>query len=1235
MINFNRTTRTLISHIRQDKAMQPSALSAAVLAAIMAGLSATALQAAENGVSTCSGGVCAEQSETLPVVIRTRGKTDPLTGTHADSSAALQPDRRVTIDGAADPGKAVATGRFAIDLPNGGMIWATEDPALGAPVLNIQSPSVVAFAEGRFVEPLRFHAYSNYAGFIERMELVLYRGADQDLVTPLATRSLDPANSTELDWNLELPEDEALRVGDELQYILKAYGSDGSVDETWPQRLQLVRPEDRQRSLDSLRRNAASDLRDLSAVELERRRLLQTSYGQGSNLRQQNIAIYGSRVRLRGEDVPEGYRLTVNGQSIPVDVNRRFVAEYLLPVGSHDFAVSATGAGQRIEEVLSVDVSGRYLFLVAIADVTASDNRVSGSVEALSADDRYEDFLVEGRLAFYLKGKVQGKYLITAQADTQEQRTSDLFTGFFRADPQDVFRRLDPDAYYPVYGDDSTTERDVDTQGKLYVRIDWDQNQALWGNFQTGLTGTEHAQYVRSLYGAALKWRSRESTPLGDARSEVRVFGSEAQTGQGHSEFLGTGGSLYYLKHTDILPGSDQVVLEMRDPTTGRVEARVPLVRDVDYQVDELQGRLILTRPLMQISRDNAPSLTRDTPLGGYQNILLVDYEYISRGLEYGELTAGARGKQWFGDHLAIGATYVDEKRDADDYRLMGVDATLQAGRGTYVKVEQARTESTATSVFRSDNGGLSFTRINPDGAREGDAISVEARANLRELGYTEREWATGGWYRDVESGYSVSRFDLGMPVVEKGAEFAGELSDALWLSGRISRAERGADAFDQAQVMSELRLREDDRLAAELRQVEETRGGTSADGTLFALRYVHRLNPSVELYGTGQATLSNSGDYRNNDALSLGGRYLFGDLSSVGAEVTSGSRGDAIAVDGEYRLAADHTLYGGYTYSTDRSAETDPLFGGNPGGLTLGQRWRVSNKTSLFNESQWLKSNNEQGMAHTYGMDFYPVDNWFYGFTLQTAELEGANGVVDRNAASLRGGHNSADTSWTSALEWRRDTGAERRRQWLTTNRLMHKLNDDWRIAGRLNYSDTRDEIDQLQGARFIESNIGFAWRPADSVRWGLLGKYTYLYDRSTFEQEQSSAWFDQRSHVLALEGTYRLDQRWEFAGKLAERYGEARAGRASGEWFDSRARFMAGQARYSLAGKWSALGEYRWLDVRDGGTRQGWLAGVDRDVGENLRLGVGYNFTDFSDDLTRHDYRYKGWYLNLVGFY
>jgi hypothetical protein len=45
--------------------------------------------------------------------------------------------------------------------------------------------------------------------------------------------------------------------------------------------------------------------------------------------------------------------------------------------------------------------------------------------------------------------------------------------------------------------------------------------------------------------------------------------------------------------------------------------------------------------------------------------------------------------------------------------------------------------------------------------------------------------------------------------------------------------------------------------------------------------------------------------------------------------------------------------------------------------------------------------------------------------------------------------------------------------------------------------------------------------------------------------------------------------------------------------------------------------------------------LIGVDRDINKNFRIGVGYNFTDFSDDLTDFDYDHKGWFLNIVGTY
>ena len=1198
----------------------------------------------------CGADGCASD-EGMLFKIRTRGEQRPVTSdtTEQSDSNTLQPDRRVTVeaehidskwDHNLQPGQALAIGKWSTDVPGGGVIWATEDPNLGQPQFNLSAPSLVPFDCGKFTKPVRFYAYSNYPAFIQRAEVLIYRASDTDLVTPLAKVELPVGAVSDVEWDGTLPAGFEARAGDELLYLVRAYGADGSFDETFPRRMQLVRPEEAERGNQTLRQSV--ERREgiaLSAEEAEQRSLVEGVFGENS-LRQQNIPIYGSRIRIQGRDLPEGYTVKINGQNHPVDLQRKLVAEYLVPVGRHAFDLELRGRDQdALTRRLDIDVSGKYMFAVAIADLTASSNNVSGSIEPLAGDDRYDDsFLLEGRLAFYLKGKVKGKYLITAQADTQEREVSELFEGFWDADPQDVFRRLDPDAYYPVYGDDSTTYRDVDTHGRLYVRVDWDKNQALWGNFNTGITGTEYGQYSRSLYGAALSWRSRRATALGEPGSELKLFGSEAQTAPGHSEFLGTGGSLYYLKHTDVLPGSDRVVLEVRDGTTGRVENRIDLARGADYEIDEFQGRVLLTRPLSQITRENIPTLTRDTPLDGFSQVLLIDYEYVPNGFDADDVTAGFRGKHWFGDHFAVGATWIDENRAGDDYSVRGGDVTLQAGRGTYIKGEYVQTEATSAPIFFSDNGGLSFTEINSGlGAREGEARSVEARANFKELGWTDLDWSAGAWWREVGRGYSVSRFDSGAKVEEHGAEVLGQFSPNVNVRARHSRAERGTEALTQTQVAGEWRINDHNSLAAELRRVEEERLAGDAVGTLAALQYKHRFGSSLDIYGTAQLTVDDDGgNYVDNDALTLGGKYLFGDLSSIGAEVTSGDRGDSAQVNGEYRISPEHTLYGGYTYSTDRS-DYDPLFNDRQNsGWTLGQRWRLSNQVNMFNESQFIKAPNESGLAHTFGMDFYPGVGWTLGFTLQQANLDREVGSVDRNAVSVSAGRTSNDTQWQSKLEWRKDTGAEQRDQWVTTNNFTHKVNESFRIAARFNYSKTTDDLLTEAGAKFIEGNFGFAWRPFDSGKWALLGKYTYLYDVSALPQVGDNvANFDQRSQVLSFEGVYKPNTHWEFAGKLMRREGEVRFGRLAGQWADSGATFAAGQARYAFADKWHALAEYRWLGVEDGGDRQGALIGIDRDLGKNLRLGAGYNFTDFSDDLTDFDYDHKGWFVNLVGWY
>jgi hypothetical protein len=154
-------------------------------------------------------------------------------------------------------------------------------------------------------------------------------------------------------------------------------------------------------------------------------------------------------------------------------------------------------------------------------------------------------------------------------------------------------------------------------------------------------------------------------------------------------------------------------------------------------------------------------------------------------------------------------------------------------------------------------------------------------------------------------------------------------------------------------------------------------------------------------------------------------------------------------------------------------------------------------------------------------------------------------------------------------------------------------------------------------------------------------LGKYTYLYDLGSPAQSGGSN-YDQSSQVFSVEGTYEANPRWEYAGKLAYRLSEARFGRGVGDWYSNNAIFAALQTRYHIGDRgdaanlwsgWSAMGEYRILDVENDGHKGGMLVSLDKDINQYMKVGVGYNFTDYSSDLTDLDYDHQGWFLNILG--
>ena len=169
----------------------------------------------------------------------------------------------------------------------------------------------------------------------------------------------------------------------------------------------------------------------------------------------------------------------------------------------------------------------------------------------------------------------------------------------------------------------------------------------------------------------------------------------------------------------------------------------------------------------------------------------------------------------------------------------------------------------------------------------------------------------------------------------------------------------------------------------------------------------------------------------------------------------------------------------------------------------------------------------------------------------------------------------------------------------------------------------------------KFVEASTGFAYRPVFVDRLNILGKYTFLYDLPSLGQDDGSN-VDERSHVLSLEGLFDLTKQWEMGAKYAHKVGELREERDSGVWYSTSVDYFALIGRYNLYQAWDGLVKYQWLQVEEAeDQRHGALVGIDRHINENFKLGIGYNFTDFDDELTNLDYRSNGWFLNVVGKY
>ena len=1146
---------------------------------------------------------------------------------------------RITVDGAPldDPGKCSADVQRCTDVAlENTQIQFKFDSLKVVPRLNVTAwPATIGYRDvpdTAFVENLvSFRLYTNYRNFIERAEVRIFKEEQSVNDQPLAIVEMDADGMAR--WQAQFDSFGAPHI--RLQYRVRVYDAKGHFDETSSQPMWVV------------------DHIDPPPADTDSERELLAGYGE-SRIETRNIPIRGGTVQAHGKTIPEEHGVWMAGYRVPVDSKGSFVAEEILPEGMHTVELAVLdkfGNGELFLRDLALKPSD--WFTVGIADLTLSGNKTSGPASLVAPDDpRYsEDSSIEGRLAFYTKGKLNNGWQLTASADTREGPFDEIFSNFMDKSPDALFRRMDPDYHYPTFGDDSTVAEDAPTSGKFYVKMKKDETYGLWGNYKIGYTDTDLSQVDRGLYGANLHYQPLETTHFGEARLLVDGFAADPGTVAGRDELRGTGGSLYFLSRQDVLPGSERLRIEVRDKDSGVVLGVKNLVPALDYDIDYLQGRILMVQPLSTTADDNL--LIETDSISGNPVFLVARYEFTPGFEDPDMLAAGGRLHYWFNDYVKIGLTAnQDNEADTENSSLQGADLTLRGSSESWIKIETGRTEGPGSSVADADDGGYNYTTDTlDDNETEASAYRVDVSLGVKDIIENGRGRVT--FYRqDREAGYAAPGQITDRDVTQYGGTAEMPLGESFEARVKIDKQDQqdGLET-DAGEVNLDYKMTENWILSSGLRH--DNREDNSADvpqtqevgkRTDAVVKMKYDSLARWTTYGFVQETVNTTGNRDENRRVGIGGDLRLTERFNLVGEVSEGDLGPGAKIGTEYLYSDKTTVYQNYTLENERS---DNGLLARKGNMTSGFRTRYSDSMSVFLEERYSHGDIPTGLTHSTGVDLAVTERLNLEMNLDFGSLKDPQTAaeIDRKTISGSIGYGFDHVKLASGLEYRvdeneqPDTDFTKRTTWLFKNNLKYQISPDWRLLGKFNYSLSESSQGDFYDGDYTEAVLGFGYRPIYHDRLNVLLKYTYFYNLPPADQTSygnTSYSNIQRSHIGAVDFMYDLTSRWTVGGKYAYRHGEVATDREQPDYFKSRAHLYVLRADWHFIHHWDALVEGRWLDLPDANDRRsGALVGLYRHVGNHIKFGVGYNFSDFSDDLTQLDYRHQGVFVNFVGKY
>ena len=1086
-------------------------------------------------------------------------------------------------------------------------------------------------------EAVRFRMYTNYAHFIERAEIRIFDNGQSLQSEPLDVVDIELDGVAE--WRP--PAGRFRAPAYELAYVLRAYGANGNFDETLPRPLWLVYSDANEVDRESVEEGRAGD------------EALLVAYGENS-LARQNIGLASGTVKVQGSGIPANHQVWVAGRPVPVDPKGNFVAEEILPQGTHTVEVAVLDEQGNGELYLrDLELKSDDWFYVGMADLTLSANKTNGPMDVLSGGNApYDsDSSADGRLAFYVDGRFGEHWRLRASADTREGALDDIFSNFMEKSPDALFRRIDPDYYYPTFGDDGTVEEMAPTMGKFFVRVSESDNYGQWGNFKIGYMQNELAQVDRGLYGANLHYQSDGATSFGEQQFAVDLFTAEPGTIPSREEFRGTGGSLYFLRRQDILAGSERARVEIRDKASGLVTGVLNLTPSLDYDIDYLQGRILLAEPLASTADDSL--LIRSGALSGDEAYLVVRYEYTPGFEDIDALSTGGQVHYWLGEHVKVGLTANANEQDDGDNNLHAADVTFRMSAESWLKLQGATSEGLVSTSQYSNDGGFGFYSddLSSFANVTADAYRADISMGTSDLGFGNARLTF--YVQDAEAGYSAPGLFTLRDTRNTGGTFRMPVLDRLSVNAKVDNRVQDQGLQTEAQELNlNYSLSENWDVSAGYRRDERSdisplvpltqEQGERTDAVV-QLGYDSKADWNTYMFV--QDTLSTTGDRPENGRLGAGGSYRVSERLRVNAEISDGDLGEGGKLGTSYLHSDRTSLYLNYTLENERTDNGLRPVRGSQGNLVAGIKSRLSDSTSVYQEERYQHSDTSTGLMHATGITLAPTERLNLGMNTDIGTLQDAftGAETERRAAGVQIGYGFEALQLSSGIEYRNDNteqpdqGWSQRKTWLFRNSLKYQMTPSGRLLGKFNHADSASSLGSFYDGGFTEGVIGYAYRPVYHDRINALAKYTYFYNVPGAEQitlTSTPVEFIQKSHIAAVDITYDLFPRFSVGGKYAYRLGLVSLDRENPEFFENNASLYVLRGDWAFRGAWDLLVEGRMLDMPDlNERRNGALMTISRDVGDHVKVGLGYNFSEFSDDLTDYNFNHQGIFLNLTG--